>query len=123
MFLHGGWLHFLGNMLYLYIFGDNVEDRLGHARYLLFYVLCGVLAAAVPYLNLATIVCGGWQMGRAALAAATRLDADNSAAAFCRAKLVTACFYADQLLPQAAALAETVKAGDAAFAGKGDEIF
>ena len=47
MFLHGGWLHFLGNMLYLYIFGDNVEDRLGHARYLLFYVLCGVLAAAV----------------------------------------------------------------------------
>jgi len=46
MFLHGGWLHFLGNMLYLYIFGDNVEDRLGHARYLLFYLLCGVLAAA-----------------------------------------------------------------------------
>jgi len=46
MFLHGGWLHFLGNMLYLYIFGDNVEDRLGHARYLLFYLLCGVLAAS-----------------------------------------------------------------------------
>ena len=46
MFLHGGWLHFLGNMLYLYIFGDNVEDRLGHARYLLFYLLCGVLATA-----------------------------------------------------------------------------
>jgi membrane associated rhomboid family serine protease len=45
MFLHGGWLHFLGNMLYLWIFGDNVEDRLGHGPYLLFYVLCGALAA------------------------------------------------------------------------------
>jgi membrane associated rhomboid family serine protease len=45
MFLHGGWLHFLGNMLYLWIFGDNVEDRLGHGLYLLFYVLCGALAA------------------------------------------------------------------------------
>jgi membrane associated rhomboid family serine protease len=45
MFLHGGWLHFLGNMLYLWIFGDNVEDRLGHANYLLFYLLCGAVAA------------------------------------------------------------------------------
>lgn len=41
MFLHGGWLHLLGNMLYLYIFGDNVEDMLGRVRYLLFYLLCG----------------------------------------------------------------------------------
>ena len=46
MFLHGGWLHLLGNMLYLYIFGDNVEDRLGHVRYLVFYLLCGVAAGA-----------------------------------------------------------------------------
>jgi membrane associated rhomboid family serine protease len=45
MFLHGGWLHVLGNMLYLYIFGDNVEDRLGHGRYFLFYLLCGLCAA------------------------------------------------------------------------------
>lgn len=45
MFLHGGWLHVLGNMLYLWIFGDNVEDRLGSARYLLFYLLCGIVAA------------------------------------------------------------------------------
>ena len=45
MFLHGGWLHFLGNMLYLWIFGDNVEDRMGHVRYLAFYLLCGVAAA------------------------------------------------------------------------------
>jgi membrane associated rhomboid family serine protease len=45
MFLHGGWLHLLGNMLYLYIFGDNVEDALGHVRYLLFYLGCGVVAS------------------------------------------------------------------------------
>jgi membrane associated rhomboid family serine protease len=45
MFLHGGWLHVLGNMLYLWIFGDNVEDRLGHARFLLFYLLCGAAGA------------------------------------------------------------------------------
>ena len=45
MFLHGGWLHVIGNLLYLWIFGDNVEDRLGHARYLGFYLLCGIAAA------------------------------------------------------------------------------
>ena len=42
MFLHGGWMHLIGNMLYLYIFGDNVEDRLGHLGYLLFYILAGM---------------------------------------------------------------------------------
>ncbi len=47
MFIHGGWLHLLGNMLYLWIFGDNVEDRLGHGRYLAFYLTCGVIAALV----------------------------------------------------------------------------
>jgi membrane associated rhomboid family serine protease len=47
MFLHGGWLHLLGNMLYLWIYGDNVEDAMGHARYLLFYGLCGVAAIGV----------------------------------------------------------------------------
>jgi membrane associated rhomboid family serine protease len=45
MFLHGGWLHFLGNMLYLWIFGDNVEDRLGHGRFVVFYLMCGAAAA------------------------------------------------------------------------------
>ncbi len=45
MFMHGGWGHLLGNLLYLWIFGNNVEDRLGHGRYLLFYLLCGVAAA------------------------------------------------------------------------------
>jgi len=45
MFLHGGWLHAIGNMWYLWIFGDNVEDRVGHGRFIVFYLLCGILAA------------------------------------------------------------------------------
>ncbi|TKS60829.1 MAG: rhomboid family intramembrane serine protease [Nitrospira sp.] len=45
MFLHGGWLHLLGNMLYLWIFGNNIEDVMGHAKYIVFYILCGILAA------------------------------------------------------------------------------
>ena len=45
MFLHGGWFHLIGNMLFLYIFGDNVEDRMGHFKYLLFYLICGLGAA------------------------------------------------------------------------------
>lgn len=45
MFMHGGLAHIAGNMLFLWIFGDNVEDRLGHARYLAFYLICGVLAS------------------------------------------------------------------------------
>ena len=45
MFLHGGWLHVIGNMLYLWIFGDNIEDRLGSGPYLVFYLLCGIVAA------------------------------------------------------------------------------
>jgi membrane associated rhomboid family serine protease len=44
MFLHGGWMHLLGNLLFLWIYGDNVEDALGHARYLVFYLLCGIAA-------------------------------------------------------------------------------
>lgn len=44
MFMHGGWVHLGGNMLYLWIFGDNVEDRLGHGKYLVFYLLCGLAA-------------------------------------------------------------------------------
>ena len=51
MFLHGGWLHLAGNMLYLWIFGDNIEDRMGHLRFLVFYLACGVAAVfaqAIP---------------------------------------------------------------------------
>lgn len=50
MFLHGGWLHLAGNMLFLWIFGDNVEDRLGHFRYLTFYLVAGAAAAAAQFL-------------------------------------------------------------------------
>ncbi|WP_348673546.1 rhomboid family intramembrane serine protease [uncultured Abyssibacter sp.] len=51
MFLHGGWMHLIGNMLYLWIFSDNVEDAMGHGRFLVFYLLCGIgaaLAQALP---------------------------------------------------------------------------
>jgi membrane associated rhomboid family serine protease len=64
MFWHGGWLHLIGNMLYLWVFGDNVEDHLGHARFLLFYLLAGALAgltqvALDPYSQLPTVGASG----------------------------------------------------------------
>ncbi len=57
MFLHGGWFHLLSNMLYLWIFGDNVEDRMGHFKYLIFYLLTGYLAtlAHVVYAPLSNV--------------------------------------------------------------------
>jgi membrane associated rhomboid family serine protease len=64
MFLHGGWLHFLGNMLYLWIFGDNVEDQVGHFRFLFFYLVCGLAAALLhiftnPQSDLPTVGASG----------------------------------------------------------------
>jgi membrane associated rhomboid family serine protease len=68
MFMHAGWLHLIGNMLYLWIFGDNVEDRFGHAKFLIFYLVCGVAAtfaqlafsadSAVPNLGASGAVAG-----------------------------------------------------------------
>jgi membrane associated rhomboid family serine protease len=49
MFMHGGWLHLFGNMLFLWIFGDNVEDRLGHLKFLVFYLLAGIAATLSQY--------------------------------------------------------------------------
>jgi membrane associated rhomboid family serine protease len=45
MFMHGGWAHLLGNMLFLWVFGDNIENRVGHSRYLIFYLVCGIIAS------------------------------------------------------------------------------
>ena len=64
MFLHAGWMHVLGNMWFLYIFGDNIEDYLGHVAYLLFYVLCGLVAmstqvAIYPHSTLPTVGASG----------------------------------------------------------------
>src|SRR5438045_5116546 len=64
MFLHGGWSHIIGNMWYLWIFGDNIEDRLGHGRFIVFYLLCGITAAlgqiiVDPYSRLPTIGASG----------------------------------------------------------------
>lgn len=49
MFLHGGWMHLLGNMLFLYIFGDNLEDEMGHFRFLVFYLMSGLAAAGLQF--------------------------------------------------------------------------
>jgi membrane associated rhomboid family serine protease len=46
MFMHASWAHIIGNMLYLWIFGDNIEDRVGHAKFLIFYIICGLAASA-----------------------------------------------------------------------------
>ena len=50
MFMHGGWLHVLGNMWFLWVFGNNIEDSMGHVRFVLFYLLCGIVAAATQTL-------------------------------------------------------------------------
>jgi membrane associated rhomboid family serine protease len=54
MFMHAGWIHLLGNMLYLWIFGDNVEDSFGHAKFLIFYLLCGIAATLAQLVFTAT---------------------------------------------------------------------
>ena len=64
MFLHGSWMHVIGNMWWLWIFGDNVEDRLGHGRFIVFYLLCGIAAAVgqmliEPFSTLPTIGASG----------------------------------------------------------------
>ena len=61
MFMHGGWAHLGGNMLFLWIFGDNIENALGHKRYLIFYLLCGVIASlahvfSASFINQSTLV-------------------------------------------------------------------
>jgi membrane associated rhomboid family serine protease len=64
MFMHGGWMHLFGNMLYLWIFGDNVEDNFGSLRFLAFYLLCGIAAtfaqmAAMPQSNIPNLGASG----------------------------------------------------------------
>lgn len=55
MFLHGDWLHLLGNMLFLYVFGDNVEDAFGHLGYFIFYIVCGLAASLTFILSLTSL--------------------------------------------------------------------
>ena len=59
MFMHGGFAHLFGNMLFLWIFGDNLEDRLGRVRYLIFYLLCGILASLAHVLSTVAFSEGG----------------------------------------------------------------
>src|ERR1044071_7375380 len=60
MFMHGGWAHLFGNMLFLWIFGDNLENVMGHARYLIFYLLCGLIASLAHVFT--TVAFGGNQL-------------------------------------------------------------
>jgi membrane associated rhomboid family serine protease len=60
MFMHGGWAHIFGNMLFLWIFGDNIEDRMGHVRYLIFYLVCGFIADFSHVFS--TVMFGGNQL-------------------------------------------------------------
>ncbi|HYV62361.1 MAG TPA: rhomboid family intramembrane serine protease, partial [Bryobacteraceae bacterium] len=64
MFLHGGWMHLLGNMLFLWVFGRNLEDLIGGSRFLIFYLVCGLVAGVVqvianPYARVPTIGASG----------------------------------------------------------------
>lgn len=64
MFLHGGWLHLIGNMWFLWIYGDNIEDVLGHTKFVIFYLLCGLAAALVhivlhPFSRIPTVGASG----------------------------------------------------------------
>ena len=52
MFLHGGWMHLIGNMLFLWVFGDNIEDAMGHTRFVVFYLVCGLVGSLVYVLSL-----------------------------------------------------------------------
>ena len=58
MFMHGGWMHLIGNMVFLWIFGDNIEDSMGHKKFLFFYLICGLLAALLQALiNPGALLC------------------------------------------------------------------
>jgi membrane associated rhomboid family serine protease len=59
MFMHGGWLHILGNMIFLWVFGDNIENSMGHVRYIIFYLLCGLAANGLEIATAATSVLPG----------------------------------------------------------------
>jgi len=73
MFMHAGWLHLLGNMLFLYVFGDNIEDAFGHAGYLVFYIISGLAAALAHIVSIffapfigdltGTFIDSGWTAG------------------------------------------------------------
>ena len=90
---------------------QNVQANLG-----------GVLAGAVPYLNVAVAVCGAWQLGKAALISAAKLKAGEGDARFYQAKIATALFYAEHVLPRAQANAATVRTGSQSLAAVTDEM-
>lgn len=94
MFLHGGWLHLLGNMWYLWLFGDNVEDRMGHAKFLIFYLVCGLAAASAQLTAMAATRVSLMQGGGAMLGASGAIAGVLGAylLAFPRARVSTLMF-------------------------------
>jgi butyryl-CoA dehydrogenase len=83
----------------------------------------GVFAGSVPYLKLAGIVLGGWQMGRAALAAQQKLDAGDGDAGFYKAKIATARFFADHILSQASSLRTAIVDGSSGVLALAEDQF
>ena len=89
MFMHGGWFHLLGNMWFLWIFGNNVEDSMGHARFVLFYLLCGLAAAAlqtladpssvIPMVGASGAIGGVWALTCSSIRASTFTCSSSSA--------------------------------------------
>jgi membrane associated rhomboid family serine protease len=87
MFLHGSWIHLLGNMLFLWVFGDNIEDAMGHWRFVMFYLMCGIFAALlhswmnpgseIPLVGASGAVAGACRRRNPADCAATKPLAEN----------------------------------------------
>jgi len=91
MFLHGGFYHLFGNMVYLYIFGDNVEDAFGHGRYAFFYVLCGLAADAAHVMS----VTNPTELGVPTIGASGAISGVLGAYAvlYPKARIITLVFY------------------------------
>jgi membrane associated rhomboid family serine protease len=94
MFMHAGWIHLLGNMLFLFVFGDNVEDAFGHVGYLLFYIVCGVAAAYTHILTITTGFAGASSLTEGVVGASGAISGVLGAYAvlYPKAKIVTFVF-------------------------------
>ena len=95
MFMHAGWLHLLGNMLFLYIFGDNVEDAFGHISYLAFYIFCGLSAVFAHIASINTGLAGVADLRTGVVGASGAISGILGAYAvlYPKAKVLTIVFY------------------------------
>ena len=95
MFMHAGWIHLLGNMLFLFVFGDNVEDAFGHIGYLLFYLVCGAAAAYAHILTITTGFAGASSLTEGVVGASGAISGVLGAYAvlYPKARVLTFLFY------------------------------